>query len=332
MLGSRTDIPPVPLALIQMSKAALLYEWNRLPESAYAVQQALSLTEHPDLAVFSPLSYYIQARIELAQGHAEIARQFLERQEQPAVQLLKRGLRPARSARLALACGQLEAASHWAETCGLRFDDPLQPISAYFEYMTLVRVLLVRGRSQRNGSLLSQALALLDHWRILAVEKGFEGYFIEIQMLTALALQARGKTKRALSTLGPILAQAEAEGYVRLFADEGQPMAHLLTQVSAYTSASPGYLQRLLAALAPTQDAQALWTQADAKRPLPDPLTAREQEILHLLATGYSNQQIADQLIISLNTAKRHVKHILAKLTVTSRTQAAVRARELHLL
>ena len=58
----------------------------------------------------------------------------------------------------------------------------------------------------------------------------------------------------------------------------------------------------------------------------------REQEVLRLLAEGLSNQQIADQLVISLNTAKRHVKHILAKLTVTNRTQAVVRARELHLL
>jgi LuxR family transcriptional regulator, maltose regulon positive regulatory protein len=70
-LGPRTDHLPVPLALVQMSKAALLYEWNRLPEAAHVVQQALSLTERPDLAVLSPLSYYIQARIELAQGHAD---------------------------------------------------------------------------------------------------------------------------------------------------------------------------------------------------------------------------------------------------------------------
>ena len=198
--------------------------------------------------------------------------------------------------------------------------------------MTLARVLLARGRSQRNGSLLSQALTLLERWRGIAVGRSFGGYFIEIQMLTALALAAQGKTKRALSTLGPILAQAEAEGYVRLFADEGQPMAHLLAQVSAYTSASPGYLKLLQAAVPPTQDALALWTQADAHQPLIEPLSVREQEVLRLLAGGLSNQQIADQLVISLNTAKRHVKHILAKLTVTNRTQAVVRARELHLL
>jgi LuxR family transcriptional regulator, maltose regulon positive regulatory protein len=331
-LGPRVDPPPVPLALIQMSKAALLYEWNRLPEAAHVVQQALSITERPDLAVLSPPSRWLQARIELAQGHAETARHFLARQEPLLVHLLKGGIRPARSARLALACGQLEAASRWAETYRLRFDDPLQPISGYFEHMTLARVLLARGRGQRNGSLLSQALTLLERWRGIAVDRSFGGYLIEIQMLTALALAAQGKTRRALSTLGPILAQAEAEGYVRLFADEGQPMAHLLAQVPAYTTASPGYLQRLQAAVPPTQDAPALRAQADAHQSLIEPLSVREQEVLHLLAAGYSNQQIADQLVISLNTAKRHVKHILAKLTVTNRTQAVGRARALHLL
>lgn len=119
---------------------------------------------------------------------------------------------------------------------------------------------------------------------------------------------------------------------MRLFADEGQPMAHLLAQVSACTSASAGYLQALLAAIPPIQDTPPGSTQTAPHRPLIDALSAREQEFLLLLADGASNQQIADQLVISLNTAKRHVKHILAKLTVTNRTQAVARARELHLL
>jgi len=61
-------------------------------------------------------------------------------------------------------------------------------------------------------------------------------------------------------------------------------------------------------------------------------LSAREMEVLALLAAGASNQEIAAHLVITLNTAKRHVKHILAKLAVTNRVQAATRARELHLL
>ena len=119
---------------------------------------------------------------------------------------------------------------------------------------------------------------------------------------------------------------------MRLFADEGLSMAHLLAQISAYTTASTGYIQLIQAALAPIQDAPAAPARVVAHQPLLDPLSPREQEVLALLAQGFSNQQIADRLIISLNTSKRHVKHVLAKLVVTNRTQALARARELHLL
>jgi LuxR family transcriptional regulator, maltose regulon positive regulatory protein len=177
-------------------------------------------------------------------------------------------------------------------------------------------------------------LSLLERWRAMAVTRGLEGNVLEIEMLTALAFAAQGKTKRALRALGPLLERAEPEGYIRLFADEGQPMAHLLTYISASTSASPEYLRTIQAALVPSE----------AQMPVPDsqpvapsqvliePLTARELEILHLLATGSSNQQIAHQLVISLNTVKRHVQHIIAKLGVTNRTQAVAIARALRLL
>ena len=339
-LGPDADIPPLILALVQESKAALLYEWNRLPEASHMVQQALSLTERMGLAVFSVFSsssLWTQARIDLAQGQVETARQHLERKAQPLVQmpLVEREEAPwaAARTRLALVCDQVEEAWQWTSTCGRRFDDRPGPElsgACYFEYLTLARILIARGRLQRNKSPLSQALFLLGHLRDLVVRLGLQGWFMEIQMLTALALQAQSKTRQALTTLGSVLAQAEPEGYVRLFADEGQPMAHLLAQVSSWTTASLGYIQQLQAAT--MQHALPERSQTEPRQPLPNPLSMREQEVLSLLAEGASNQQIADHLIISLNTAKRHVKHLLAKLAVTNRTQAVAHARELHLL
>jgi len=75
---------------------------------------------------------------------------------------------------------------------------------------------------------------------------------------------------------------------------------------------------------------------AGALKPVPVPdtgetLTPREVEILKLIATGASNHTIAEKLVISEHTVKVHVTNILAKLRVSSRTQAAARARELHL-
>jgi LuxR family transcriptional regulator, maltose regulon positive regulatory protein len=333
VLGPHPDLPPLPLSVVLMSKATLLYEWNWLQEAAETIHEALLLTERIDFNPFSVLGHWLEARIELAQGHVETVKAFLERQAQSLPQIPYPEL-AARPARLALSCGLFEMAWQWVQRRGLRFDDPLTFRSNYFEYMTLARVLIARGRRERDGVLLLQALSLLERWRAMAVTRGLEGNVLEIEMLTALAFAAQGKTKRALRALGPLLERAEPEGYIRLFADEGQPMAHLLTYISASTSASPEYLRTIQAALVPSE----------AQMPVPDsqpvapsqvliePLTARELEILHLLATGSSNQQIAHQLVISLNTVKRHVQHIIAKLGVTNRTQAVAIARALRLL
>jgi LuxR family maltose regulon positive regulatory protein len=152
-------------------------------------------------------------------------------------------------------------------------------------------------------------------------------------MLLALALYAQGKTKQALSTLGPILAQAEQEGYLRLFADEGEVMAHLLTLIAPFTTASHDYLQRIQTAIASVWHAQPDASTHPAPRSSPfEPLSERERDVLQLVAEGLSNQQIAEHLVLSLHTVKLHVKHILAKLSAANRTQAVARARTFHLL
>jgi len=355
ILSTHADIPPMPLLVMGFSlmrKSLLLYEWDRLPETARNMQQVLEIipravldvipsTTQPELFAFG---LWAQARIEWAQGHPEAARYFLElvrKQPEMMGELPPGKDRPPidismLAARLALACGQIEEAIHWENTCGIQFDDApgtLLEGRQIFAYLTLARVLIARGRGQHDEAALSQALILLGHWRDLAQRLDFQGWLIEIQMLTALVLHAQGQTSQALTTLGTTLEQAEAEGYIRLFADEGQPMTHLLAQIAAYTTVSPSYLQRIQNAFLPThQTLLAPATRTETAQTLLDPLSAREREVLSLLADGSSNQQIADRLVISPNTAKRHVKNILAKLDATNRTQAVARARELHLL
>ncbi|GHO42005.1 helix-turn-helix transcriptional regulator [Ktedonospora formicarum] len=352
--GARQDLPSMPLLLASftlMRRACLLYEWNRLPEAASELQRVIEALPRAILEIIPPpgqsplvtFGLWMQARIELAQGQSQSARHFLElvykRPEIGEESSQGKGQTPIDiptfAARLALACDQIEEAEHWIGTWKIRYDDaPITPLESrhVLAYLTLARILIARGRIQNSGMALSQALILLDCWRDGVLRLGFHGWLLEIQMLTALALQAQGKTSQALITLGPVLVQAEAEGYIRLFADEGYPMANLLAQVSAYTTASPDYIQKLQSAIScPRQIAHAP-TGPEVWQALIEPLSARELEVLPLLAVGASNQQIADRLVISLNTAKRHVKHILAKLAVTNRTQAVARARELHLL
>jgi LuxR family maltose regulon positive regulatory protein len=282
--------------------------------------------------------------VALAQGNSERVRQLLEREELDVARFpipqAGKDVLILIPVRFALACGQMEPALHWAATCGVRYDDPLTtPLAKqhYVRYVTLARVLLARGRGHRNASSLAQARMLLDHLLDISIRAGAHGRRIEVQMLLALTLYAQGKTKLALSTLGPILAQAEPEGYLRLFADEGEAMAHLLALIAPFTTASPDYLQRIQAAIDAAWQAQPdvstqAATQAEPRSIPSDPLSEREHDVLQLVAEGLSNQQIAESLVLSLHTVKLHVKHLLAKLGATNRTQAVARARAFHLL
>ncbi len=149
---------------------------------------------------------------------------------------------------------------------------------------------------------------------------------IEILILRALALHAQKRTPAALATLDRALDLAEPEGYIRLFVDEGPPMAALLHHAHARDRAS-GYVASLLAACGEAPEASS---------PLPsvliEPLTERELEVLRLLVEGESNREIARHLVVSIGTAKKHVSNICGKLGVQSRTQAIARTRTLNLL
>ena len=338
------DPPLLLLAWAHWRSGVLLCEWNRLQEAEAAGQQLLALDPLPEsvrpIPEFALFGLRIQAHVALAQGNSERVRQLLQREEFavarfPIPQAMKDVLILV-PVRLALACGQLEPALHWAATCGLHYDDPLTtPLARkhYVRYVVLARVLIARGRGHRNASSLAQARMLLDRLLEIVVAAGAQGRCIEVQMLLALALYAQGKTKQALSTLGPILAQAEPQGYLRLFADEGEVMARLLTLMAPFTTASPDYLRRIHTAIAPTWQAQSDVSTHAAPRGVPsEPLSDREHDVLQLVAEGLSNQQIAERLVLSLHTVKLHVKHLLAKLGATNRTQAVARARAFHLL
>jgi LuxR family maltose regulon positive regulatory protein len=337
-------LPSLALALAHQRYGVLLYEWNRLQEAESEALQSLELVPHLDLARPSPwlalLGLGVLARVALAQGNSERARQLLESEAFDVAQFpvpqASKDVLILIPVRLTLRCGQLDPALQWASTCGLHSDDPLtSPLGKgrYAGYVTLARVLIARGRGHPNALALSQAQILLDHLLEIAVGTGAHGRLIEIQMLRALALHAQGKARQALATLGPILAQAEPEGYLRLFADEGEVMAHLLALIAPFTTASPDYLQRIQAAIVPVWQAQPdAATQPAPRSTLYEPLSAREWDVLQLVAEGLSNQQIAEHLVLSLYTVKLHVKHLRAKLGAANRTQAVARARAWHLL
>jgi LuxR family maltose regulon positive regulatory protein len=220
----------------------------------------------------------------------------------------------AARARLWLAQGNLAAASRWAQASRLTLNDA----SGYereFEYITLSRVLIAQGRPD-------QALLFLVRLPTLAEPMGRIGRVIQILNLQALAYQVQGDEVQALVALRRSLSLAEPEGYIRSFVDEGEPMAHLLRRALA-RGITPGYASRLLAAFGESPP---------AAQALVEPLTARELEVLRLVAGGLSNREIAQQLVVAVSTVKSHINHLYGKLEVKNRTQAVARAQELGLL
>lgn len=227
--------------------------------------------------------------------------------------------------RFRLRQGDAAEAGRWAERSGLQVtDEPRYAQEA--EHLTLVRVRNAQGRP-------AEILALLDRMLKAAEAGGRLGSVIEILILRALARRAQGQTAAALADLARALALGEPEGYVRIFADEGQPMSALLRRVAPRGVAS-GYVAKLLAAIrvktpgagesngAPRGSGAAL---------LIEPLTVREREVLQLLAADASNAEIARKLALTVGTVKTHVHHILGKLGVRSRAEATSKASDLRL-
>jgi LuxR family maltose regulon positive regulatory protein len=160
-----------------------------------------------------------------------------------------------------------------------------------------------------------------------------QGDEIRYRVLKALAHHAIGDTPAAVGSLNQALTMAEPQGYVRIFVDEGQPMAELLL-LAIKQSITPDYTSELLAAF-PEDVRGAVDFDMELKtvtQPLVEPLSDREIEVLRLMAVGFKYQEVAEQLVISLNTVRHHTRNVYSKLNVNNRVQAIDKANELDLL
>jgi LuxR family maltose regulon positive regulatory protein len=218
-------------------------------------------------------------------------------------------------ARLWIAQGHLAAANRWAESSGLTERDTPITYLLEVEYLTLARLWIAQGHMEA-----AEALLLRLHQAATAAKR--DGTLIEILVLQAITFAAQKRSEEALPALAQALSLAEPEGFVRVFLDEGAPMAELLRQAVA---------QKLRASYA-LELLEALGEVAAAPQPLVEPLSERELEVLRLIAAGYSNQEIAQELVVAVSTVKKHISNTFGKLAVGKRTQAVAKARELGLL
>ena len=271
------------------------------------------------------------ARMKEAQGDLDGALDLLDEAERLYMTAINPNVHPiaALKARVWVAQGRLAEVLGWAREQRLSVDDDLSYLQE-FEHITLARLLIARYKSERKEHILHEAVGLLVRLLTAAEEGERTGSVIEILVQQALAHAAHGNIPVALVPLERALSLAEPQGYVRIFMEEGEAMRDLLRHAAAGGIAG-SYTRRLLSTFDEPAQPVSIPVQVAAAE-LVEPLTAREIEILRLIAAGMRNQEIADQLFISLATVKRHVANVYGKLGVSHRTEAVARANELNLL
>ncbi|MBU0495132.1 MAG: LuxR C-terminal-related transcriptional regulator [Chloroflexi bacterium] len=306
-------------------------EWNELDRALPHIQRGIELSRQAENQFALLEGYLALAGVQNAWGQVSAVDQALEEAQQLAVGVGG----PYLGAQVAAQQAWLRLSAvrdstpgdtiwQWAEGWAARrtqpADEDLPLILREFQDLTLARFQLMAGRH-------NEARELLAAIQPAAQAAGRMDTVLRAIVLRALVYQQQDDPALAQDTLRRALALAEPEGYVRLFLDEGNPMQLLITDLrlsmTRVSDALLAYVDRLLAA----------FPEADTPRTrVQNRLTAREMEILMLMADGASNQEIAGRLVVTVGTVKGHINHILDKLEARNRTQAVARARELGLL
>jgi LuxR family maltose regulon positive regulatory protein len=297
-------------------------ERDDLPAATQQLLRSQELGEHMGLPQNRYRWRVAMARVRQAEGNLPAALDLLDEAERLYAGDFFPNVRPvpALKARVWIAQGRLGEALGWAREQGLSVDDDLSYLRE-FEHITVARMLMARHQDERSRH---QATRLLERLLLAAEEGARTGRVIEILVLQALTRQGLGDIPAALACLERAVTLAEPEGYVRVFADEGPPMASLLSGLAKQGTAGT-YVRRLLAAVGETGHDRPV------EQALIEPLSERELEVLRLLGTELDGPAIARELMVSLHTVRTHTKHIYAKLAVTNRRAAVRRAGELGL-
>jgi LuxR family maltose regulon positive regulatory protein len=311
------------------------YEWNDLDSAARFLHQGIEYGQRGGLIgleinSLNTLAFALQAQHDTKGADAmlrEIAA-INDRSHHPVYIAQAAAI----EAHLRLLQNRIDQAVHWAESCVLRLNDTERPYSREAEYLTLARVLFIQGK--REG-----VAEMLDRLSRAAETDQRVGDLIEILVQQALFWHVSDQKSRAFQSFERALILAEPEGFIRSFVDEGEPMRSLLLDYQTIINKRIGvaidnkslrlltYIDKLLAAFS-----QPISVEKAKDEDFLEPLSERELDILRLIATGRSNKEIAEILVITLSTVKSHINNIYGKLGTNRRTQAIAFARKHGLL
>ena len=231
-------------------------------------------------------------------------------------------------ARLALHSGNEGRAIQWAQSIPSDISPPMLFLLE-IPIISKAQILITQG----TVSSLQEATRLLE--KLLAYIRTISNTYHEIKILACLALayQAQGRTKDAQDALDRSLKLAQPAGFIRTYVDLGPKMARLLRQ-TVDRGFETDYVYQILAAFAKPPQINGMQRPelATTNEHLIEPLTRRESQVLVYLGKWLSDKEIAQELVISPRTVKKHTSNIYAKLGVKNRMQAVEKAKDLNLL
>jgi LuxR family maltose regulon positive regulatory protein len=324
---------------IYMGMGGLYFEWNDLNTSEKDLLAALeigTLYSNTDLII---ISLGFLSRVRIAQGDLDAAECLLneinnidkQKGRDLGISILVFWLR------YHLAKGDLAMASRLVK----QQDWQLEGKSIYawsIAFITYSKFLYLQGRCKEAYTLLEECLVKLRSC-------GLELPIIRALIIQASISDSQGEHALANDKIEEALSLAEAEGYIRTFVDEGEPIRSLLTHIRTKIVQKsrvddPTYLHRLsyvdqlLSAFHSPASEKTIKPSSVNLTPLilVDQLTEREVEVLQLIAAGLSNKEIAEKLFLSVGTVKAHTSSIYRKLDVPGRTRALAKAREIHVI
>lgn len=315
--GGNAHEPAAPYAALAYHLLAeVFYEWNDLEQARRYAEEGIRLCQRIGDNGQIILIQDLLMRLHLARGERKAAYAAFRASQEPEFEsLLLRTWQTTVSVWWHLLNNNVQAASLWSPSF---YAEQQKRISKHKqatviqEYECLTQVWL-RVAQERFQEAIEQAAILRER----AEAGGKLRMAIELQALESLAWHGQGQSDRAFTALEQVLARAEPQGFVRLLADKGPPMVALLRRALSHGIA-PEYVQRLLEACRSIVPTEAL--------------TRQEQHVLLLLASGCSNQAIAQHLVIAPSTVKTHLQHIYQKLGAQNRTQAIAKAHDLRTL